>query len=280
LNTVFEKLDRIAGEINTNSYLSLFTFRVVRTRREFENSLALVQREYLRKNYCTNRNEGLRLTPFHLLPETIVFSAFYKKQVVATLSVIFDSPFGLPMDKLFRAELIPYRNQGNLICEASTFAVDSDFFGSENQGFFDPKRLSFVIYFYKIAVIYSKLMKGVEHMFVTINPRHNLMYIFLTFTDICNEIKSYEFVNDAPAKAKVMNLKRIDKTCQSMGLLGLQSMFRENLAAYDMFSDKYVLDYLDLEYFLEKCESLSDSYDTVSEILEVYFPELFLVESI
>jgi hypothetical protein len=273
LNGVFQKLDRIAGTIHQMPYLSQFTFRLARTRREFESALSLVQKEYFRKKYSTDTEEVIRLTPFHLLSETIVITALCHDKVVATLSLIFDSRFGLPMDKLFHTELSPYRESDASICEASTFAINSDFFESDSLSFFDPERLSFVLTFYKIAVFYAKYIMGTEFVFVTIHPRHNLMYDFLTFSDLSDDVKKYGFVNDAPAKAKVLDLKNLAKNCQERNQLGLFRMFFENHFSLENFMYSYTMDSSDVEYFLSKCNDSFCNSPEVRSILEEHYPE-------
>lgn len=259
-----------------NPYLSDFTFRVARSKRDFVGALTLAHKEYFRKNYCTDDTESVRLTPFHLLPETIVFIALYKGKVVGTITLIPDSRMGMPIDKLFFEELKPYRKLSVPVCEASTFAVDSDFFVS-GSSVFDHDRLSFVFTFYKITIFYAKYILGCEYLFAAINPRHNVMHDFITFTDVCKEVKSYSFVNDAPAKAKVLHLTKIAKNCRERNLSGLHKMLLENHVSLENYMYKYALEEEDVEYLLNKCPSFLDNHPEALEILEEYYPELVLV---
>ncbi len=67
----------------------------------FERALRLVHDVYVKKQYIAPRPSGLHLNLFLLLPRSRTFMIHVGHRVIGTLSVVLDSPFGLPVDALY-----------------------------------------------------------------------------------------------------------------------------------------------------------------------------------
>ena len=77
----------------------------------------LVYRIYAEKGYAENDSQGLWYGIHDALPETTTFIVEREGEVVSALSVVFDSPLGLPSDNLYGPELDLMRGQGRRLCE-------------------------------------------------------------------------------------------------------------------------------------------------------------------
>jgi len=98
-------------------------------------------------------------------PNRITLVASHGTSPMATISIGFDSPDGLLIDDLYRAEVDALRNAGGRICEFTKLAVD---------GAIRSKRVLATLF--HIAYIYSHRMNGFSDLFIEVNPRHVRFY--------------------------------------------------------------------------------------------------------
>lgn len=71
---------------------------------QFARALRLVHAVYVRHAFILPRPSQLHLNLFLLLPRSRTFVVKQAGEVIGTLSVVLDSPFGLPIDQLYHAE--------------------------------------------------------------------------------------------------------------------------------------------------------------------------------
>ncbi len=65
---------------------------------------------------------GMRITPYHSLPSTTTIVAKWDGVPVGTVSIIRDSSFGFPTEKIVNVD--QYRSKGKRVAEISSLAVD------------------------------------------------------------------------------------------------------------------------------------------------------------
>jgi hypothetical protein len=108
---------------------------------------------------------------------------------VGALTVIFDSPMGLPADKLYKPELDVLRAAGRRPCEFASLAVAEDGEGSS----------AVLVELYSCMSIYAREVLGATDIVITVNPRHAGFYHrTLLFEDLGPE-RCYDKVGGAPA---------------------------------------------------------------------------------
>ncbi|MGI9025706.1 MAG: N-acyl amino acid synthase FeeM domain-containing protein [Burkholderiaceae bacterium] len=98
-------------------------------------------------------------------PNRITLVASHGTSPMATISIGFDSPDGLLVDELYKAEIDRLREQGARVCEFTKLAVD---------GAIRSKRVLATLF--HIAYIYSHKMHGFSDLFIEVNPRHVRFY--------------------------------------------------------------------------------------------------------
>jgi hypothetical protein len=82
-----------------------------------------VHDSYVERGIMTPHPTGLRVTPHVVLPTTRVFVAKLAGRVVGTISLVIDSPMGLPMDAVYGAELAALRTPTTRVAEVGALAI-------------------------------------------------------------------------------------------------------------------------------------------------------------
>ncbi len=98
-------------------------------------------------------------------PNRVTLVASHGASPMATISVGFDSPDGLLVDELYKAEVDDLRGAGMRICEFTKLAVDSAI---------RSKRVLATLF--HIAYIYAHRINRFSDLFIEVNPRHVRFY--------------------------------------------------------------------------------------------------------
>lgn len=174
-------------------------FRIARTRRELEQAFALLHDSYLDAGLLGAAHpSGLRTTVYHSLPSTTTLIACWKDDVVGTLSVIGDSPFGIPMESEF--DVSELRRRDLRFCEVSSLAIAPRF---RKKG-----RILFPLV--KYLMLYTRDYFGVNRQLLVTHPFDADLYGAIAMArPLSNKrIERYGFAHGAPAVASVIDLDR------------------------------------------------------------------------
>ena len=253
------------------TFIESVEYRVAHTREELEAAYVLVYKEYLKRGYIKPDGEPLKLSIFNALPQTTTFIALMDKQLVATATVVPDSPLGLPMDKIYHEELCLLRQRSNKICEVSMLASDTELFQSGISVMLNAKKLFFIFNLFKIIFDYARELAKLDYICITINPKHNLTYEYILFKDL-GGLKEYDTVNNAPAIAKYLDLKSSKEECQKLNKPGLYQMFFVRRTHPQNFARKAVLSPADLKYFFQ---DKTDTFKKTANIQMAYIKSCY-----
>ena len=224
-------------------------YRVARTRDELEQAYRLVYQEYLKQGYTAESPSCMRLSLHNALPETATFVALIDGQVMATATVVPDSPLGLPMDELYHQELNDLRRDDKRLCEVSMLASSSELFSEDIPLMLNAKKMFLIFFLFKHIFDYVRLQLNADYICIMVNPKHAGTYDSLFFQDI-GGLKYYHKVNGAPAVAKYLDIQGVDTRCLTAGRRGLYKMFLSgDPASSEKFSDKFYFSEQDLRYF-------------------------------
>ena len=212
---------RFCGVIKITMAAVETIYRVARTRDELEQAFALVYKEYKQRGYIPSKYKSrLRLSFYNALPATTTFVAKQGRQVVASATLIPDSPLGIPMDKLYREELNAIRKTGTRrIAEVSQLAINTHVFGRSLFSMFNLDKLLFIFRLFRVMYHYAVLQAGITDLCIAVNPKQQYLYKFLYLEQI-GGVKEYGTVNRAPAIALQVNLQRATRQgkCQRPSL--------------------------------------------------------------
>ncbi len=169
-----------------------WTIAVAADRRSRERAWRLVHEVYCEKGYQARRDLGIRLLLQDALPESVTFVAEGRPQgtcPLATLTLIPDSPLGLPMDGLYGRELGRLRAEGRRPCEIAKLVACVE----ERPG------MELLLHLFKMAYLAARRLADCTDFVVTVHPRHERYYRRLLLFEPIGETRAYESVNGAPA---------------------------------------------------------------------------------
>ena len=200
---------------NVPQFLKPVEFRAAQTASELKATLHLAYREYLKRGYTQPQASELKLSIYHALPQTATFLALYRRtRVIGTISVVEDSPLGLPMDEAYRTELDGLRARGRRLAEATMLALDSSLFGRGVFTMFHAKKLLLTLQLFKVMFDYLRSSTSVDELVACFNPKHQILYDFLQMRPL-GELKSYSSANGNPAIATHLNIAETQQRAKS-----------------------------------------------------------------
>jgi len=179
------------------AFLKECEFRPVQTLEEFRACSRLVYLEYLNKKY-TKQNQGqFRLSLHQMIDKSTTFIALYKNRFnLGTLTLIEDSPMGVPMDLIYKTELDPLRKADRYFAEAGMLALNSNLL--KKPSIPESYRMLILLYLFKAAFEFLKKSTNVDSLAACFHPRHKLFYRAMQFQTI-GELKPYDSVKGHPA---------------------------------------------------------------------------------
>jgi len=154
---------------------------------------------YVEEGYEDLRKPGVRVNLRYALPTTATIVGKIGDRVVITLTIMGDSPLGLPMDMIFSRELFTLRRERRRIAEIGALASHPEF----------RRRQQMVALFADKAIMkYAINCLKVDDVVIAINPKHVWVYKhLLLFETISTDVKQYRYVNDAPAVAMRLDVR-------------------------------------------------------------------------
>jgi len=144
---------------------------LAQTLEERQQALRLVHRTYVERGITISSRAGLKFSPFHILPGTTTFVAKRGNRLLGTLSLIEDSPLGLPMESVHREEITLLRQGQRRFAEVSTLCVASDVRGCG---------ISMLLY--QAMFRWARRHRSIEDLVIAVHPkmgpffRHGLLF--------------------------------------------------------------------------------------------------------
>jgi hypothetical protein len=147
-------------------------FKVADTREELEAAYRLVHDVYVMEGYEGRDKPDMRVNLRYALATTTTVVGKIDDQVVITLTIIGDSPFGLPMDMIFSRELCTLRREDRRIAEIGALASHPDF---------RRRQQAVALFADKVILKYAMSYLMADDMVIAVNPKHVWVYrhIFL-----------------------------------------------------------------------------------------------------
>ncbi len=247
-------------------------YRVARTRQELEGAFSIVYKEYLKRGYIPKGyKSNLRISLYNALPTTTTFVAKQGRKVVAGVTLIPDSPLGVPMDKIYKEELDILRRDGCKIAEVSQLAIDTELFGKGFFSMFNFNKLMFIFKLFKVLFDYVMSINELTDLCIAVNPSHQYLYKFLYFEQFAG-LKYYGPVNRAPAVALRLKLTGVGERVKRKGIY---KIFIADKSDPISLKGKFKLDAGDLEYFFaKKSDIFKKSNAQQLRCVERYYPDL------
>lgn len=128
-----DKIIRTQFRFDETYFSSPITVKLAKTKEEYEMAFRLLHDAYVEDGLMDPDPSGLRINIFFALPTTSTLIAVIDNRVVGTISLIVDSPFGLPSDSEFMTANVMLREKGKKIVEVSALAVDRNLRSSKSM---------------------------------------------------------------------------------------------------------------------------------------------------
>lgn len=121
----------------------------------------LVERRYEQKGYYSVGDLSRQLN----CPENVTLASYKGEEMMGTLSLGFDTGYGLLVDELYKPEVDGLRQAGRRVCEFTKLAIDN-------------KRTSkrMLAGLFHIAFLYAERIWGYTDIVIEVNPSHVSFY--------------------------------------------------------------------------------------------------------
>jgi len=170
--------------------VSDFIYRVAETREDIEGAVRLVYRNYVELKYCNLNRFGVHFCLYDVLPETRTLVALDGDRLVATLTLVFDSPLGLPSGKVYAAEIEALRREGRKPVEVSKLSVDREL---------GVRGLPVLKGLFRLAWLLSAPVRGMSDFIIMVEPHHERFYARSLLFERAGELRPDPEAADAPS---------------------------------------------------------------------------------
>ncbi len=167
-----------------------YSVNVASSERDRRRAWALAFKVYMEKEYAPPCESQLWYGLHDALPDTTTFLAERRGAAVGALTLVFDSPLGIPADSLYRRELRTLRAGKRRVCEIVSLV-------SHGLGLREGARVT--KHLFKLAYLTARKIEVATDFVITVNPRHVRYYSrVLGFSQVGRE-RQYDKVGGAPA---------------------------------------------------------------------------------
>jgi hypothetical protein len=176
--------------------------RIAGTLRERVDAFGLVYRRYREAELIEPNPYRLRVTPYHLLPTTNTFIAVENSRTICTVTLIGDGELGLPMESIYRDEILACRRRNLYVGEVSCLAFEP----------MDTGR--FLMVFMQLTRLMAQHARsyGMDQFVIAVHPQHARFYQRFMGMEQVGPLKTYPSVQNAPAVACCLDFAAIDRT--------------------------------------------------------------------
>ena len=181
------------------------TVKLATTQSELEQSYRLLHDVYVLSGFMKPHRSGMRISIYNALPGTRTFVAKENGIVIGCISSIPDSPFGLPMDQIYKQEVDALRRRGRRLVEVSGLATAPEY-----------SRKGARIFLSLVQNLTAQAhVDGMDDFCIAINPSHKGFYEKGLHFEVFGGLKSYDSVNSAPAYALRLRVKDYMDNCRA-----------------------------------------------------------------
>jgi len=231
------------GEGEEVSYADLLSLeclsvRPVLSRDELRDACRRVYWSFRQRRYIEENLSEMRLSVFNAFPTTVTFVAILRGTVIASATLVEDTPVGLPMDEIYHEELRALRDGGRRLTEVTMLA---------DRRHHVQRAVPMLLLLMKRLFDYSSLVARASDMCVAINPRHEDFYAQYLLFERLGPPRPYPSLLSNPALGMRLDVKRLEE--ESTGREDLQEQFFENRTPLALLENRYRMTCEDLRFF-------------------------------
>lgn len=182
-------------------------YKIASSKDEMKNAYELVYKNYIEKKFCNLNYHKMRIFLFDSLLATRTFIAKKGEEVLATATLVFDSPIGLPSDGIYKDRLDVMRREGKKICEISKLSTKREL-GSD--------ALRILPYLFRSCWLYAKEINKHSHFCILIEPQNEIFYLKTFFFEKNTDIRLDPKAEDAESIFLEMPLDLNEKAAKNL----------------------------------------------------------------
>lgn len=173
-------------------------FKVAQTTDEIEQAFRIIHDGFVESKLMDPNEARLRITKYYCLPSTALLVCKHKDEVIATISLIGDSAFGLPTEE-FR-DLSEFRDRGMKLAEISGLAIKKN-----NQA----KRGKLLLPLFKFMYRYAQDIMKADGLVISTTAEVREFYRALFFFRALDNAKVVKFstVKNRETVSQILYLK-------------------------------------------------------------------------
>jgi len=177
-----------------------FGIRVASTIEDRLAAWRLAYRVYRREGYAPQHHSGLWYSIFDALPQTVTCTAEQDRRTIGAITLVPDSPLGLPAEETFPEEVAALRAAGARMAESVALVQDCQ---AERAGARVVNKLLELT-----CLVPARVLKC-THMICTVNPRHARYYTRLMRFRQRGGLRNCARVSAAPAVFLVLAMRDV-----------------------------------------------------------------------
>lgn len=197
-------------------------FKVAQTQEELESAYKLVWEAYVSTGLQHDSGAGIRFTKYHLLPTTRVLIATYNSEmekehkdrdytnihektvVIGTLSIVEDSPLGLPMEEICGSNVMELRANGHKLVEIIALAINPEY-----------RKHNIAMYLYKLMFEFVR-HKDTTDVACSVTKKHLSFYRRMLLFKTLGEIKKYSAANKLETQCHILNIQEAETAAEAI----------------------------------------------------------------
>ncbi|PCJ59503.1 MAG: hypothetical protein COA79_10680 [Planctomycetota bacterium] len=204
---------------------------------DIKKAYELVYENYIEKEFCKLNIHKMRIFLFDSLPTTRTFIAKDNDEVLATATLVFDSPIGLPSEGIFKDRLDQLRKEKNKLCEISKLSTRRDL---------GIKAINILANLFRSCWLYARDINPHSHFCIMVEPQNEKFYLKTFFFENNTPLRLDPKANEAPSMLLEMELNITKRASINLNN-------KRNLKRYKMhFEDPMILKILKQQKITEE----------------------------
>jgi hypothetical protein len=182
--------------------------RLASTFAEYTNAMKMLYNEYKEKGLISKDKADTYFSPYLLIPNNVLIIAVKEDEIIGTISLIEDSPIGIPMENVHSEEIVEQRVKRNKFAEVGSLAMKNEY-----------RHSGVTMLLFKAVFIYAYLHRHIDNILIAVHPRVSRFYQeSFNFSEI-GDVQEYQSLNNAKSVPLCMKVSDAIDTLRAKGIV-------------------------------------------------------------
>ena len=174
-----------------------------------QQAYELMHQLYVESGVINPQPSKMWLSIFDGLEDTATIIFKDNDEVIATGTLIFDSPFGLPLESSFKAETDKIRTQSIKLVECISLGINKRFHNT-----------NLIYHLIHALVLFADQVENCSDFIVTTHKKHSFFYKRALCCTEIGEARAYDKVNNAPTAVMHFTPQQVEENIRAKRDLG------------------------------------------------------------